>query len=443
VPWGFESPLSHRRLPTLTSTRDTGMTIDASRLQVSVQEQERWRRRMSVTVPAALVQEEERKAARQLASRAKLKGFRKGHVPAKVIESRFSGALRQETLDKLIGDAYRQALASERLRPISEGQIEDVQYAPEEDLSFQVEFDVQPLIELGRLGGFVVERPASEVTDDQVQQVLERIREQNGVWQPAEEGRPEDGDLVSVKAARLGADGDDEPRDYDFVLGKGDAIPDIEQAIKTLEPGGEGEFDVTFPRNFDDPERSRESERVHIELVARRTLELPPLDDDLAKQVGDFETLEELTAKVREDMEKEAGEQADGVVRGRLLDFVLEANSFEVPQSMVDRYVDGVLGDTQGVDQERLQEARTQIRPEAERAVKRLLVVDKIAETQGLAATEDEIDARIEEIASANETTAAKVYASMQKAGRLDALERDLTERKVFEFLEEQSEITS
>jgi trigger factor len=250
-----------------------------------------------------------------------------------------------------------------------------------------------------------------------------------------------DGDLVSVKLARLEDGESGEARDYDFVLGQGDAIPDIEAAIKTLEPGGSGEFAITFASNHQDPERSGEAERVRIELTGRRTLERPPLDDDLARQVGDFETLEELRARVREDLEKEAAEQAEGTVRGRLLDLVLEANPIEVPASMVERYVEGVLADAEGVSEERLEEARKQIRPEAERAVKRLLVIDRIAETQGLAATEEEIDARVEEIASANETTAAKVYASMQKAGRIDALERDLTERKVFEFLKEQSEI--
>ncbi len=418
------------------------MAIDATRLQISVQEHERWRRRMSVTVPAAIVQEEERKAAKKLASRASLKGFRKGRVPTRVIETRFSGALRQEALDRLIGDAYRQALATEQLRPISEGQIEDVKYAPEEDLSFDVEFDVQPIIELARLSGFAVERPKADVTDDQVQQVLERIQEQNGAWQPVEAGKPEDGDLVSVSLARLGEDADEEARPYDFILGRGDAIQDIETAIKTLEIGADDEFDVTFPGDPDDPESVAETGRVRIELTSRRRLERPPLDDDLAKQVGDFETLDALTARVREDLEKEASDQAEAAVRGRLLEFVIDANPFEVPQSMVDRYVEGVLGEAKGVDEERLQEARVQIRPEAERAVKRLLVIDKIAETQGLNATDDELDARVEEIATANETTAAKVYASMQKSGRLDSLERDLTERKVFEFLKEQSEIT-
>jgi len=411
------------------------MTIDASRLQVSVQEQERWRRRMSVTVPAAIVQEEERKAAKQLASRARLKGFRKGKVPTRVIESRFAGALRQEALDKLIGDAYRQALAAEQLKPISEGQVEDVRYEPQQDLSFFVAFDVQPVIDLGRLGGFSVERPASEVTDEQVQQVLERIQEQNGAWQPVEEGRPEDGDLVSVTLVRIADGQDGEARPYDFVLGQGDAIPDIEAAIKTLDPGQGGEFDIGFPS------RGGEVERVKITLTARRKLERPPLDDDLAKQVGEFETLDDLRARVRQDLEKEAVDQAEGIVRGRLLDMLIDANPFEVPGSMVERYVEGVLGDTKGVDEERLVEARNQIRPEAERAVKRILVIDRVAETQSLAATDEEIDARIEEIATANETTPAKVYASMQKSGRLDALERDLTERKVFEFLKEQSEI--
>jgi trigger factor len=413
------------------------MTIDASRLQVSIQEQERWRRRMSVTVPAALVQEEERKAAKQLASRARIKGFRKGKVPTRVIESRFAGALRQEALDKLIGDAYRQALAVEQLKPISEGQVEDVKYEPQQDLSFFVAFDVQPVIDLSRLGGFSVERPASEVTDEQVQQVLERIQEQNGAWQPVEGGHPEEGDLVSVTLVRLADGADAEARPYDFVLGQGDAIPDIETAIKTLDAGQEGEFDIGFPS------RGGEVERVKIALTARRQLERPPLDDDLAKQVGDFETLDELKARVRQDLEKEAADQAEGVVRGRLLDLLIDANPFEVPGSMVDRYVEGVLGDTKGVDEERLVEARNQIRPEAERAVKRILVIDRIAETQSLAATDDEIDARVEEIATANETTPAKVYASMQKSGRLDALERELTERKVFEFLKEQSEIIS
>lgn len=421
------------------------MNLDASSLEISVQEEERWRRRMSVTVPASIVRAEEQKAARQIASRARLKGFRKGHVPAKVIESRFGGTLRQEALDKLVGAAYREALAARELRPISEGEIEDLRYQPEQDLTFSIAFDVEPVFEIDRVGGFVVERAVQPVTDEQVDQVLARIQEQNGVWKPLEEGTPTVKDLVSVTITRLaeGGEPDDEGREYDLVIGQGDAIPDIEQAIQTLQPGESGDFDIAFPDDFPDESRRGDTERVRIELAALRTMEVPDLDDDLARQVGDFETLEELRADVREGMEKEAAQRAEAAVRGRLLDFVIEANPFDVPESMVRRYADGLIGDQRdGVPEERLREFRERIRPEAERAVKRILLIERVAEMQGLRATDEDVDARIEEIAEANDTTAAKVYAELQKSGRLEALERELTEKAVFGFLEEQSEIT-
>jgi trigger factor len=420
------------------------MNLDASRLQISVQEQERWRRRMSVTVPASIVQEEERKAARHLASRAKLKGFRKGRVPPKVIESRFGGTLRREALDKLVGAAYRQALAAQELRPISEGELEDLQYEPQADLTFAITFDVEPVFEVSRLGGFAVERRAEPVTEDQIDAVLGRIQEQNGVWQPVDEGIPEVKDLVSVTITRLGENDEpvDEGRDYDVVLGTGDAIPDIEDAIKTLEPGSVAAFDVRFPDDFPDESRRGHAERVRIELTSRRILDVPELDDDLATQVGEFETLDELRSKIRQDMEREAEQHADAVVRARLLDLLIEANPFDVPGSMVARYVDSALGEEHTIPQERLQELREQVRPEAERAVKRILMIERIADTQGLSASEEDIDVRVEEIAAANRTDAAKVYAELQKSGRLQALEHELTEKAVFDFLMKQSEIT-
>ena len=199
------------------------MSIDVSELQISIDEQASWRRVMSVVIPASLVQAEEQNAARQLASRARLKGFRKGRVPTKVIENRFGGALRQEALDKLIGSAYREALAEKELRPISEGEIEDVQYAPQEDLSFAISFDVEPVLEVTRMSGFVIERPAVSISEDQVEEVLGRIQEQNGVWQPLEAGKPVAKDLVSVTITRLDEEAEAAPvgREYELVIEEG------------------------------------------------------------------------------------------------------------------------------------------------------------------------------------------------------------------------------
>jgi trigger factor len=418
------------------------MSIDGSRLKVAVEEQERWRRRLSVTIPAALVAEEEKKAAAKLASRVNVKGFRKGRVPQSMVATRFAGALRQEALDRLINDAYRQALAAESLRPISEGELEDLSYEPQQDLRFSIAFDVEPRIDLGRLGGFVIERPRARVTDEHVSTILGNIRRQHGAWTPVEEGKPTEGDLVSLRIRRLDGAASAEGKEYEFPLGEGQAIPDIEAAVKTLGLGESGEFTVTFPQDFPDETRRGEQERVEITLLGRKALEQPPLDDAFASQVGDFASLDALEARIRQDLEKDAADQTEAVVRGRILDLLVEANAFEVPRSMVDRYTQTIIGDQPELSKERLAEIKENVRPESERAVKRLLLIERVADTQALRATEADLDLRIQEIAQRGGSTPEKVYASLQKAGRLETLEREITERKVFEFLKQQSTIT-
>ena len=419
------------------------MSVDASSLEISVEEKENWRRSMEVTVPADIVRKEEVRAAEKLASRARLKGFRKGRVPRQVIESRFGGSLRQETLDNLVGEAYKKALALKELRPISEGEIQNIDYQPEEDLVFSIVFDVHPEIEISRLGGFAVERPVTEVTNEHVDKVLDRIREQNGAWKPVDTGSPKDGNLVSVNIKKLDGDQSDEGREYEFILGQGDALPDIEVAIKGLELNKKGEFDISFPDDFPDEDRRGDLERIELTFLGRKELEMPELGDDLAKQAGEFETLDDLKAGVRDDLQKEAGNQAEAVVRGRLLDLLVEANPFDVPVSMVDRYIDGVIGEeSKNLEPDKLKDVQDSIRPEAEKAVKRILILEKIAETQSLTATDEEVDARITEISEANDSTTENIYANLQKSGQLEMLKRELTEKKIFSFIEKQSEIT-
>ncbi|MBT8403294.1 MAG: trigger factor [Gemmatimonadetes bacterium] len=419
------------------------MTLDAAQLKIDLSEGEAWRRTLAVTVPADIVRTERRKIAKTLAARVRIPGFRSGKIPASVMEKRFGAALNQEMVDRVVGDAYREALKASDLSPISEGEVEELEYEPDAELTFRISFDVNPEIAFARVGGFAVERPAAVVKDEDVDRVLERLRDQNGTWAPAEEGRPTAGDLVSVSVTRLDSeDGDEEPRPYDLILGEGDAIPDVESAIYTLDVGAQGEFDVTFPDDFPNEERRGQSEKLEIQLRERKIRELPEGDDAFARSLGDFEDLDTLRGRIREDLEKEAGDQSEGAVRGQLLNAIIEANPFEVPSSMVDRYLDSILGDGQGADPERLAQARDQLRGEAVRSVQRILVIERIAEQQELQSTDDEIDARVEEIAEKNDSNPAEVYARLQKAGRIDQLEREITEQKVFDYLKEQSTIT-
>lgn len=417
-------------------TNETRPTIS-----FEVKEEERWRRRLQVTVPADRVSDERRKVTERVASRMKLPGFREGRVPSDVVEKRHEDAIRQQVLDTVIEEAYSEALRRAELRPISPGSLESVDYEPGEDLTFAIAFDVQPEIEIGRIGGFQVERPGTEVGEDEVEKVLRRLQEENAVWEPAE-GKPEDGDMVSVRIAPVEEDDDDgEPRPYEFVLGQGDAIPDVEEAIKTLEPGEDDVFEITFPHDFPDEDRRGVSRSLRITLEDRKLQNLPDPDDDFARTLGDFEGIEEIRETIREDLEAEARREAEAAVRRELVENLVEANPFEVPESMVDRYVEQVMGNAREMGEEERQQARAAIRPDATRAVKRALLVDHLARTQGLEATDEAVDARVREIAEENDRTPAEVRAQLRENDRLEALRRNMTEEKVFDFLRERSEV--
>ena len=165
------------------------------------------------------------------------------------------------------------------------------------------------------------------------------------------------------------------------------------------------------------------------------------MDDEFARSVGEFDNLDALRARVRRDLEEEEAVRADTVATVRLLDAVMAANPFEVPRSMVERYTDSVMGDTTDMAPDRVARTREQIRPDAELGLKRLLLVDRIAELQELGATEEEFDARVAKMAELGNVTPSQARAELVKANRLESLKRELTERKVFTFLREQSEI--
>ncbi len=418
------------------------MGIDVSKLQVTLEEGERGQRTLKITVPAELMAQERRATAQKLSKGLDLPGFRKGKVPAAVVEKRLGATLNQEVVDRVVGDAYREVLQDRDIRPISQGEVDQVDYAPDTDLSFSITFEVAPDIELARVSGFQVKRPHYPVTETEVDKVLQQIRERQGTWTPREEGKPGEGDMVAVRIQRL-AEEDDEPRPYELTLGKDEAIPDVEEAIQSLEVGQEGDFTVSFPEDFPNEERRGDTEELRIFLDSRKELEVPDLDDDFAKSVGEFETLDELKEQIEADLKKEAAEEAEAAVRGQLLEQLLAANSFQVPQAMVDEYLRSVMTeDGKEPDDDQIARAREEVGDRAERAVKRVLAIQELARSQELKATAEEVDERIEKLAESNDVPPGEIYARLQKAGQIERLEREITERKVFEFLKSESTIT-
>lgn len=320
------------------------MAAESSELKIAVEEPRNWTRRLTITVPAARVEGERQQVARLLGQRLRLPGFRKGKVPAHVIERKYGASIQHETLERVVGEAYREALQRQDLQPISQAEVEDVDYRPGADLTFHVEFEIQPEIELDRLGGFRIERPVPAVGDGDVERVLERLQEEQAVWHPMEEGAPEKGDLAVIELTP--AAGPDQERDaavrrYQVVLGKDDTLPEIEEAILTLEPGQERDITVRLDDIVE--EGAPEEQQFQLRLLEAKRPEFPSLDDEFARRMGDFEDLDALRSQVRRDLEREAASDAERELRRQLVDQVLEANPFEVPDSMVDRYLDQLL----------------------------------------------------------------------------------------------------
>jgi trigger factor len=397
---------------------------------------------MRVKVPSHRVNSVRLAIAEKLGSKLKLPGFRKGHVPLHVVEQRFGDTLNREALDELVQATYTEALQETDLNPISEGQISDVNYIPGEELTFSASFDVKPEMEISRVGGFQIKRPTINVSESQIEEVVEHLRKQNGVWIPPSSEKPENGDLVSVKIENATDSENETTQPYEFILGNNQALSEIEEGIKSLTPGTSDRFEIEFPEEFPDEELRGKLQTLNITLDSHKTLEIPDLDDQFANSLGEFRDLKELKGKIETDLNKEAEERRDNLVRSRLLDSIIDANPFPVPESMVDRYVQSLLGDPNEISKEKLLEAMEEIGPQATLVVKRMLLVDRIAEMESLQGTEDDLEKRIDQIAKQSGEEAHKIRSNLQKQKQLDTLLREITENKVFDFLMTQSEIS-
>src|SRR5437868_5448875 len=203
----------------------------STEISVSVESPRTWARRLIITVPSAQIESRRKEVTKRIARQIRLPGFRKGKVPTDVLEKKYAQAIEQETIEKVVGDAYKQALQQAGFQPISQGSVEDLEYQPGTDLTFKVEFEIQPEIELNRLGGFTVQQPDTEVTDQQIDRVLHRLRQEHAVWHAVEDRRPVNGDMATIEITNLPAHGEEAPakaRKYQVVLGEGEIVPTVE-----------------------------------------------------------------------------------------------------------------------------------------------------------------------------------------------------------------------
>lgn len=409
-------------------------------IQITTKKSEGVERLLEVQVPVEAIREAEEKTARRYASSVRLPGFRPGKAPPQLVKKRFKDAIRQQVIESLVQEAFQEVVDREQLKVASQPHVHDLKFNDGEPLTFELHVEVRPEIALERTQGFRVARPVGDVTDEQVHDQIEQMREQKASWHPVE-SKPAPGDMVTVVLATSNEDGTmPDGKDYRLVLGSGQAIPGIEELIMELTPGETVERAVRWPDDFPDESQRGKSKNVRVALQDVKHKELPALDDALAREVGDFESLDALQSTVRKDLEESARRDAEATVRQKLLDEIASANPFAVPPSWVNQLIDGYVQAYRVPDDERDRFAG-EFRPIAERQVRRDLIIDTIAEREGLRATEADLDDRIAELAKKRNAEPGQVYASLQKAGRLKEIEHGLTEEKVFKWLLERNTV--
>ncbi|MBL0172828.1 MAG: trigger factor [Gemmatimonadaceae bacterium] len=399
-------------------------------------------RRLQISVPTETVASYEDQAAKKYASQVSLPGFRVGKAPPSMVRKKFAEAIRQEAIELVINEAFKEAVERESLKLASQPHVHSLKSEPGQPLEFELHCELRPELSLTKIDGLGISRRLSAVTDELIEEQIEKLREQKGDWTPVED-KPAPGDMVTVMLSTADADGTmPEGREYRLVLGGGQAIAGIEELIMEAGPGQTIERPVRWPDDFPDESQRGTTKNARVVVTDVKRKSLPALDDAFAREVGDFDTLEALRAAVRVDMTEHARREADADVRGQLIEKIVDANAFEVPNSWVNQLIEGYM-QMYGVPDAEKQRFAVEFRPMAEKQVRRDLVIDTLAERESLAASAADVDTRIEEMAKARNADPGQVYAQLQKAGRLQEIERELTEDRVFAWLLERNPVSA
>jgi trigger factor len=395
---------------------------------------------LEVSIPTENVKAAEERATKFYQQRARLPGFRQGKAPAAVVRKKFADDIRQETLRELVQESWRVAQKQEELKPIADPHIHNLKWEEGSPVTFEFHVELKPEIKLERLGNFRLTRKVNAVTEAQVDTQINALREQRAPWTPVAGEKPKPKDLVDVIIATREDGAEKDPQPFQFVLGEGRAIPDVEERVMSLLPGESVEATVRFPDDFAEEAKRGQTRDVKISLREVKRQELAALDDAFAREIGDFESVAALRKAVTEDLQKEAERDADARMRGDLVQQIVEANNVVAPRPLVERVL-GMYAQAYEIPEDRWSQFAQEFHTVAESQVKRDLVLDTVVEAQKLHATEAELDDKIQQLAERRGMKAAELYASLEKAKRLRDVVRSITEEKVFTYLLSQSTV--
>jgi trigger factor len=417
-------------------------------MQVSVETTGALERRMEVSVPRERIEQAVDERLKRVSRTAKLKGFRPGKVPLTVVRRQFGAQVRQEVLSDLMQSSFAEAVTQQKLTPAAGPRIEPLSIDPGNDLRYRATFEVYPEIELKGADGIKVTRPEVEVTEADVDAMVENLREQRPKFDPVERGCRE-GDRVTMDfegridgAAFEGSKGED----VAVLLGSGRMLKEFEAGIAGMKAGERREIAVPYAAEYHNAALAGKTASfdVHVKRVEEKRL--PDLDDEFCREYGVLEGgMAQLRTEVGDNMRRELGENVRARIKQQLLDALLAANPVEVPKSLVDAQVREMqveAGRRMGAkDASQLPPAEPFVET-ARRRVALGLLIGELIRSRGIRLDRARVDARLADLASSYPDPEAIVKAYRQNADALRQVENVVLEDQVVDLLLEQANVT-
>jgi trigger factor len=407
-----------------------------------VEEESPTRTLLEIEVPAEEAEETRKGMTRAYARQAAIPGFRKGHAPESVVQKRFAEQIREDVIERTVPDALAAAIEERKLAVLGRPRIESLTWEPPGPIRFTAKLDLKPAVEPGEYRGASVEDIATEPSEQEVAQILDRLREGHAEFHPIEGRAAAPGDFAVADIAgafvEILAPGQN-PRTFrdeklTLEVGHPDSMPEINEALRGALPGQTRRFRKSFPEDFPNEEFRGKTVDYELTLVALKEKRLPEVNDEFARLVSDNETAASLREKVREGLRREKEAERRRKLRRSIVDTLLSKTSFPVPQTLVEAETASALKDyarylaANGVDPKQAdwEKLRQDAIPGAERRVREYLLLDEIARREGIEVSDTEVEAEFKRTAARQGVDPAALRERMAKTDGLEALRDEL-----------------
>jgi trigger factor len=422
---------------------------------VDAKKQNGVKREISVEIPAEEVTRETETIVQKYQKVARLPGFRAGHVPASIIRQRFKEDLKSDVVEALVPRYFRKEAEKQGLIPVSQPQVTDLHIHDGEPLRFKASFEIMPEIKVDGYKELRADHPEIVVKDEEVEEALNSVREQHATFTSVE-GRPlAEGDFAQASMDGRPKDTDDktQPVHVDEVLieiGGKNTVPEFTENLRGANAGDEKSFDVSYPEDSNDKRLAGKTFIYTVKIQAIKQKSLPELNDDFAKELGEFTSVDQVRKQIRDNMEAERKHNAEREAKDKLVAELVKRNDFEVPESLIDRQIDLRLERglralaAQGMKMEDMKKMdlprlRAGQRDQAVQDVKSSLLLERIAEMEKIEAGEDEVNHELEALAQQTKQTPEAVRARLTQDGGLDRIRNRIRSEKTLDFLYHQS----